>query len=154
MSDLVKIVNPSEFIKNVYNMLSEPSANFMGFVFYSDGDIKTKVSVFAYTLENPLRSDGSLDQKIEEQVEQSVTRLINMVSSQEPITGVTCLIVNEDLTVTYELAHIVVDVAFGSGLEVKALVASNMNMWVDLILQRTGAYDPEVITVYELNKLL
>lgn len=154
MGELVKIVNPSEFIKNVYSMLSEPTANFMGFVFYADDDTKTKVSVFAYTLQNPLLPDGSLDEKIADKVEQSVTRLVNIVSSEETITGVTCLIVNEDLPVTYQLAHVVVDVAVYAGLEVKALIASDMNVWADLILQRAGAYDPEVITAYELNKLL
>jgi hypothetical protein len=145
------IENPSFVIKNVRNLLDDQPTSYVGMVFYDDDMCSTGSVCYPFSLSSDVEV---LTPDMEEDVATEAEDEIDAFLGQMPdATSVVFLVSHPDVSIAYRMSEILADVAVMMNLEVASQIVTDLSMWVDMLHNKTGEYEADILTNAELRKM-
>jgi hypothetical protein len=149
---ILLIENPSYVIKNVRNLLDDQPTSYVGILFYDDEMYSAGNVCYPFSLSSDVTA---LTSEMEEDVAAEAEDEMDMFLEQMPdATSVVFLVSHPDIAIAYRMSEILADVAVMMNLEVASQVVTDLSMWVDVLHNKTGEYEADIITNAELRKML
>lgn len=151
----LRVVNPSEMIKNFYLLLEEPKSGFMGFMFYDkDLNFVDSLIAFEFSFDEPV-SPEDIGEKMLDDFESTFSPNFADILAEDPsIESVSAVVVHPNIEIAESILPAVLDASVFSNIELESFIASDLKQWKDIFYELEGDYDPTVTTVYELYQLL
>lgn len=151
----LRVVNPSEMIKNFYLLLEAPTSGFMGFMFYDkDLNYVDSLIAFEFSFDAPVSVEEIGDKMLDEFETTFSPNFATILAEDPRIEIVSAVVVHPNIEIAESILPAVLDASVFANIELASYIASDLKQWKDIFYELEGDYDPTVTTVYELYQLL